>query len=151
MGGCMSNIWVLAGESSRATIFTMSSRNADLEEVQCFAHTAARQKEQELTSDLPGQGFDGKGGGQHALSSKGGKKEQEALDFAKTLCDTLEEGRLQGRYKELVLCAGPHFLGLLRQNLTTPTSHCIIAEIDKNIVKAPLEDIRQHVHDKLFS
>ena len=147
----MSNIWVLIGESSRATIYSMASREASLEEVQCFSNTAARQHEQELTSDLPGKGFDGKGAGQHALTPKAGKKEGEAVDFAKMLCDTLEQGRLQSQYNQLVLCASPHFLGLIRQHLSVPTTRCVIAEIDKNLVKAPPEEIKQHVHDKLFS
>ena len=147
----MSNIWVLISESSRATVYSMASREADLEEVQCFSNTAARQHEQELTSDLPGKGFDGKGGGQHALTSKAGKKQGEAVDFAKTLCDTLEHGRQQNQYSQLVLCASPHFLGLIRQHLSVPTSRCVTAEIDKNLVKASTEEIRQHVHDKLFS
>jgi len=147
----MNNIWILTGESSRATIYTMATRTADLEEVQCFSNTVARQHERDLTSDLPGKGFDGKGGKQHGLTSKGSIKDNEILNFAKTLCNTLEDGRLQGQYKELVLCASPHFLGLLRQNLTVPTSRCIVAEIDKNMAKASSEEIRRQVHDKLFS
>ncbi|MBV1930122.1 MAG: host attachment protein [Porticoccaceae bacterium] len=147
----MNNIWILTGESSRATIYTMATHTADLEEVQCFSNTAARQHEQDLTSDLPGKGFDGKGGGQHGLTSKGSKKDSETLNFAKTLCDTLEDGRLQGQYKELVLCASPHFLGVIRQNITVSTRHCVVAEIDKNLVKASTEEIRRQVHDKLFS
>ena len=118
----MSDIWVLIGESSRGSIYTMASRTADLEEVQCFSNTAARQHEQELTSDVPGKGFDGKGGGQHALSPKSSKKDKETLEFAKMLCATLEDGRMQGRYDQLVLCASPHFLGLIRQNLSAATS-----------------------------
>jgi hypothetical protein len=48
----MNNIWILTGESSRATIYTMATHTADLEEVQCFSNSAARQHERDLTSDL---------------------------------------------------------------------------------------------------
>jgi len=147
----MSKIWVLVGESSRATLYAMASSRADLEEVECFLNTPARQHEQELTSDLPGQGFDGKGGGQHALPPKEGKKEKEAIGFAKTLCDTLDSARLKGEFNRLVLCAAPHFLGLIRHNLSGPTSQCLVAEIDKNIVKAPLDEISKLIHDALKS
>lgn len=145
----MDSIWVLISESSRAAIYSMATRTAGLEEVECFSNSAARLHERELTSDLPGKGFHGKDGGQHALTSRSSKKDSEALNFAKTLCDALEDGRVQGRYKELVLCASPHFLGVIRHNLTEATRRCIVAELDKNLVKATREEIRRQVHDML--
>ncbi|MBQ0721380.1 MAG: host attachment protein [Gammaproteobacteria bacterium] len=136
-------------EKSRATLYTMASSLADLQEVECFLNPEARQREQDLTSDFPGQGFDGKGGGQHALAPKESKKEKEAISFAKTLCDTLDNGRLQGEFNRLVLCAGPHFLGLIRLNLSGPTRQCLVAEIDKNMLKSSADEISQLIHDAL--
>lgn len=145
----MSKLWVLIGESSRATLYSMTSRRAPLEEIECYAQPGARQHEQDLTSDVPGQGFDGKGKGQHALEPKAGKKDKEMLDFAKALTDKLENGRQQGEYNQLVLCASPHFLGLLRKNLTHASNELVIATIDKNLVKLPPEEIRRHLSEVL--
>jgi len=78
-------------------------------------------------------------------------KEKEAQDFAKNLGEILENGRLKNQYNQLVLCASPHFLGLLRQQLTSPTSSRVVAEIDKNLIKSPPAEIEQHIHNALFS
>lgn len=146
----MSKLWVLVSESSRATLYAMATKNGPLKELECYDNADARQHEQALTSDLPGQAFDGKAKGQHALQPKAGKKGRAALDFAKSLGEKLEKGRLEGKYNKLVLCASPAFLGLLRQQLNATTDKCVIATIDKNLVKAPDEEIRNHVRDALF-
>ena len=147
----MARMWVLVGESSRATLYAMVAKNGALEELACYDNAEARQHEQELTTDLPGQAFDGKGQGQHGLESKAGKKERSAVDFARSLCTVLDEGLRQGNYDQLVLCATPAFLGLLRQHLGPATGKCVAASINKNLVRASDEDIRQHVREALFT
>ena len=147
----MGAIWVIVGESSRATLYSLDSRTAPMTEIQCYVHTAARQHEHELTADLPGEGFDGKNKGQHSLVSKTSHKDKEAQDFAKELGEILENGRLKSQYDQLVLCASPHFLGLLRQQITSLTNSRVVAEIDKNLIKSPPAEIERHIHDALFS
>ena len=145
----MSKLWVLVGDSSRATLYAMATKTGPLQALECYENADGRQHERALTSDLPGQAFDGKAKGQHALANAG-KKDKAAQDFAKSLCAVLEKGRLDGRYDQLVLCASPAFLGQLRQQLNATTDKCVIATIDKNLVKAASEEIQDHVRDALF-
>lgn len=146
----MSKLWVLVAESSRATLYSMATKNGAMEEVACYDNAMARQHEQELTADLPGQAFDGKGQGQHGLESRASKKQKSVEDFAKSLCEVLDEGRQQGDYTQLVLCATPAFLGQLRQHLGSAAGKCVAATVNKNLVRASHEDIRQHVQEALL-
>lgn len=144
----MNKLWVLVGENSRAIIYSMASRKAELEEIQCYTQPGARLHERQLTSDLPGRVVDSDAG-RHSLESRASKKETQALDFAKTVCAALDKGCLENQYEQLVLCASPHFLGLIRQHLKAATNDLVIAAIDKNLVKTSVGNVQRHVIEAL--
>lgn len=144
----MSKLWVLVGENSRAIIYSMASRTAELVEIHCYSRPGARLHERELTSDLPGRVV-ASDAGHHSLESRESKKEKQTQDFAKIVCAALDRGCLQNRYEQLVLCASPHFLGLIRQHLGHAANSLVIAAIDKNLVKASGEDVQRHVREAL--
>lgn len=87
--------------------------------------------------------------GRHSMDSNVGPKEQEAIDFAKTVCRRLDAARARGQFDKLVVMAPPHFLGHLRKSISTPTRDRIILEIAKNLVRHSIDDVRQHVIDGL--
>jgi protein required for attachment to host cells len=145
----MAIIWVVVAESSRAKLFEVDSPKGPLKEIDDMIHPAAAMHEQKLTSDLPGRGFDGKGG-HHKMEEPTPIKEHEQEEFAKQICAKLEEGRLGNKYHKLVIASAPHFLGHLRKCMGTEVQKLVSEEIDKNIVQLKTEEIRKHLPERIM-
>jgi protein required for attachment to host cells len=141
----MQKTWVVAAESSRARIFVSENRVSPLSEVEDFAHTEGRAKEQDMVSDKPGRGFDGMVEGRHGLEKQTDAKYHEAVSFAKRLAERIESGRARGEFEQLVLIAAPEFLGILRQQLGSHATRMVSKTIDKNLVQKSESEIRNYV------
>ena len=141
----MANTWVAVARNSGAKIFAVDSPRAPLQELCDLIEPEARMHDRELSSDLPGQAFDGKGQGIHALGRKTGPKQHAVEHFAKRVGDYLERGRLDGAFDKLVIMAAPEFLGLLRKHLSDAAKALVIGEIDKNLVLQDAAAIREYL------
>ena len=97
-----------------------------------------------MTSDLPGKDL-GNDGGVHAFQEKIEPKKQEIIDFAKRVANYLDDARKANKLNKLFIIAAPAFLGELRSQLTKETSDKIIFELDKNLTRHSVEDIRSHL------
>lgn len=140
--------WIVVADQSKARIFTVDTPRGDLQEVTQLEHPEARNKAQTLASDRPGRAFDSGGQGRHAMGTSVEPKEQEAIRFAKELAGHLQTARTAGRYDHLVLVAGPHFLGLIRDHLGSP-NNLRITEINKNLGQYNPREIRTHLPERL--
>lgn len=141
--------WVVAADSSRARILACETRKGVLEEVQALVRPESRLHGQELQTDGPGRTFDSGGQGRHAMEPKVDAKHQEAIRFAKDVCDTLSAAHGQGRFSKLYIVAAPAFLGLLRDGLHGPVHQAIAGEVAKNMASHGLDEIRGHLPDFL--
>lgn len=134
--------WIVVAESARARIFETASRAKPPTEIMSLAHPASRLKEGELVEDRPGRAHGS--GNRHGVGN-GDAHTHEVEIFAREVAAKLEQGRQEGRYGKLVLVAAPAFLGVLRHALTDQVEKKVSASLDKHLVDASPEDIRQHV------
>lgn len=141
----MTKIWAIVAESSRARIYELEGPSSSIKELEDLVHPESRLHEQNLTSDLPGRGMDDMGSGHHAMSDKTDPKDQEAINFAKSISHLLESARVENKFDKLVVISEPSFLGLLRKHLTNATSQTVAQEIGKNLVRHKPEEIRKHI------
>lgn len=145
----MSKPWIVVVDQSKARIFTVEDPRGPLQEVGALEHPEGRERIQALTSDLPGRSFDRSGlGGRHAMGTSVDPKEQEAIRFAKQIAEHVRSGCTQGRCDRLLLVAGPHFLGLLREHLS-PINGIEVTEIGKNLGQFSSHEIRSHLPERL--
>jgi protein required for attachment to host cells len=72
-------------------------------------------------------------------------KELEAVEFATVLNDYLVDAVQQQKFESLVLVAPPHFLGLLRAELSPALAHKISATVAKELIYMDESIIREHV------
>lgn len=144
----MSRHWIVVADQGRARFFTTSSPRGALMEVGALEHTEGRERPRDLTSDRPGRSFDSAGNGRHAMSSAVEPKKQEAIRFAREIADYLRQAHNEGRCDELLLVAGPDFLGLLREQLR-PVSGFRISELEKNLGQYDSREIRAHLPERL--
>ncbi len=140
----MENTWVLVADSSRARIFVAASHTSPLTEFEGLTHGESKQHEQKMTSDLPGS-QSGSDGRHHGVSSETDPKKFEAVQFAKSISNHLEDARNKHIYTQLVMVAAPAFLGHLRDQLTPEVAKLVTLEVDKNLTQHSVEDIREHL------
>jgi protein required for attachment to host cells len=145
----MSKPWIVVADQSKARIFTVDNPRGPLQEVEALEHFEGRERTQDLTTDLPGRSFDSSGlGGRHAMVTPADPKEVEAIRFAKLIAEHIRAGCTQGRFNRLLLVAGPHFLGLLREYLS-PMNGVEVTEIGKNLGQYSSHEIRSHLPERL--
>ena len=141
----MSKVWVVVADEARARILTTDKATEPLIEIDELVSLEATLPEKDLVSDKPGRSFDSNGEGRHAMGQKTNPKEQISIRFAKELADHLEKNRHKKTYIKLFIIAAPHFLGLLRKELSKGVSEIVLLEIDKNLTTLEPKSIREHL------
>ena len=144
----MSKHWIVVADQSKVRIFSVDEPRGELQELQQLEHPAGRDHAQTLGSDRPGRSFDSSGQGRHAMGTSVGPKEQEAIRFAKQVGDLLRAACHAGRCNRLLLVAGPHFIGLLKDQLHSLTD-VTVTEIVKNLGQYDSREIRTHLPERL--
>lgn len=69
--------------------------------------------------------------------------------FAREVANVLYRKAHDGSYDRLVVVAGPHVLGVLRDELHSEVSNKIIAEIPKTLTGHPIDKIEKMVKDEM--
>lgn len=143
-------IWILVAHESGARIFNRWNQQADLELIEVIDHPIGRAKSRELVSDKPGSEEDwGSSASKHGFGQKTLPTEKNALDFARELAQKLEKARDLNQYDYLVLVAGPKFLGMLRQVMSSQTSERVVATLDQNLGNSGDREIPRHINQLL--
>lgn len=65
--------------------------------------------------------------------------------FAKEAVSHLSAAYLSRKFDRLIVVAGPHMLGLIRENLDAPLRAVLIGEIPKDLSAQSLTDIETHL------
>ncbi len=152
--------WYLVGDASRARIFTLRPADKNLQLVREFYHPESRLANRELVSDRPGRtqqstnlsrGNTGAGPsrGNSAMEPHTSPKTVEHATFAHELADALHQGLVDHSYQNLVLVAGPQFLGLLRNVLDGQVQKHVTASLDKDYTQLSAADIEKHLTAQL--
>lgn len=141
----MAKTWILVAHRGGARLFEHEGRESGVTLHQALDHPAGRMKNREIDSDRHGRSFDRRGAGRHAYSTETAPTEHVAAQSAKYVASILEEGREQSRYQRLILVAEPHFLGLLRAELSAPTAALVAAELDKDLGDIEARDLPKHL------
>ena len=128
--------WVVVADRNRATVFSVPRGLARL-----------RQLAELHYSPMP---MNGDAGGPcdrdiQASDPMPDSVEHQARGFATQVALYVEEARLDQRFDELILVAGPTFLSYLRESLGQSVRDALVAEIPKNLVGVQRETLQEHV------
>ena len=138
----MQDTWVIVADASRARMFRTQRHAGPLEEFKTLVDSAGRLSEAELVSDNKGRSFNSKGQGRHAMEPKTDAKKHRLVEFTRTLAAELEQRRVAGEFKQLVLVAAPAYLGELRKHLGAETTKLVSMELAKDFSRLDAEEIR---------
>lgn len=126
----MNETLIIAANASVAKIFSINLRGeAELKVIDKLAHPESRAKGRQLYSDRSGDFHPAEATmGIHAAHSN--PKEDEWNKFAKQVADYIDKHQQQ--YKNIIICASPHFEGLLNKNIEKLIEKKIIKRITKD-------------------
>ena len=85
------------------------------------------------------------------MENEVGPKDQEAVRFAEQLAARLNDARAAGEFDQVILVAGPRFLGLLRERLGPQVENVVASTVDKDLAKLSLPEVRRRLPERLYS
>jgi protein required for attachment to host cells len=141
----MSRIRIVVADQAEAIFYDTPSLQAQPREVAHISDPLAHLHARDFSSDRPGRSYESVGGQRHAIARENDPRQREAVRFAKRISRRLDEARRKGEYDELIVVAGPPFLGLMRKEMSRPTRERVVHEIHKDLVHSPLESLRKHL------
>jgi protein required for attachment to host cells len=141
----MSRIRIVVADQAEAVFYDAASLARPPKEVARITDPAAHLHEREFSSDRPGRCHPATGGSRHAFGPEPQSRKLEAARFARRIARRLDEARRQEEYDDLIIVAGSRFLGVMRRELSRPTTARVVHEIPKDLVHSPIEVLRRHL------
>jgi protein required for attachment to host cells len=138
-----STTYLIVADSSHADIYQIDATFQSLQLVQKQEHSASRQTRQELDSDRPGRTASA-GRGFHGLGGDQNTHQHESDEFARQLGHYLHQEHLAGKFQHLLLAAPPHFLGSVRQHLSSDCQKVLGKTVNKNLSRLSAAEILAH-------
>jgi protein required for attachment to host cells len=142
--------WIVVADSAHARIYATDGIGKELAVVPGGTLDSPNLKGSEIVSDRPGRSFDSEGQGRHAMESEEDPRRHENLEFVREVAKLLEDRAKRNAYDRLVLVAPPRTLGDLRDALDKNAKSRIAAEIDKDLIAFPAEEIRERIGNAIL-
>lgn len=136
--------WVVVCDGAKALVLQNVGSRANLNLKTKEVYEQADPKTHEIGTDKPGRTFNSMGNGRSAVEQPDWHDQQEQRFLAK-LAARLDKAVLGGETPSLVVVAPPRAIGMLRRAFTTHVQQAIRAEVEKDYVKMPLDEIERHL------
>jgi protein required for attachment to host cells len=142
--------WYVVANRTEAVIYA-EDRGQPFHFIERLLNLEGSLQEHELVSDRPGRNASPAAAWtyRHGYSSKVDKHEHVAHTFAKRIAERLRQGRNESRFRDLVLVAEPHFMGVLRGKLDSATQSKVSYEVKREYQNLPDALLGQTLHDQL--
>ncbi|WEX76595.1 host attachment protein [Sinorhizobium numidicum] len=144
-------IWILAADGNTARIVkgvNLLKDERQQPEVEAFQIETKRVRD--IMADKPGRSHSSVGYGRSAMEYSSNPVREEQHRFAAEIAEKLEHYALQNAFENLVICAAPKTLGDFRKLLSPQVKEKTIAEIDRNCVAVPTEQLIATVKAVVF-
>lgn len=126
-------LWVVAANSNHCRIYKYDKNQAKLDLLNEINHPEIKQKTSDsITTDKPGH-YQTNESARGAYSPHMDAKEVLVDRFSKEIADTLDKGRKDSSYEQLIIITPPHMNGLLLKHLDKNAKNLVINNIQKNI------------------
>jgi protein required for attachment to host cells len=144
----MNKVWVLVCDAARGRLFEVHEGPSPWQLVESFSHELSRSKSSELATDHAGRSAS-KGGSVHhnALAPASTPKEVEQGHFVHTLARMLDREIRANHFRRWVLVAPPHFLGMIKKELTVELIDALQACVPKDLSRMNPFELSEHLRD----
>lgn len=127
-------IWLLNVNSNQCRIYHYQKHPAQITLIKELSNPLAKHRAgDDITTDRPGH-YQSRGTIHGALSPRTDPKENEVNHFARDVAHELNHGRNTNSFKEIILIAPPHMLGLLNQHTDTHVKKMVASSIHSDLI-----------------
>ncbi len=142
--------WILVCDAARAKLFETRDDDPAWHVRGTFEHAQSRRRTSELASDHLGQrSSEGPAAHHSALAPASSPKEVEKGHFGHALATVLDQAMRSQRFDRWVLVAPPHFLGMLKKELTPELQKHLVATVDKDLLHLDIADLTERLKDAI--
>jgi protein required for attachment to host cells len=144
----MNNVWILVCDSAKARLFETRDGAPAWELLETMTHEESRSKASALVTDQAGsRSSEGATVHHNALAPGSEPKEVQKEHFAHSLGKTLDQARRSGRFGKWVLVAPPHFVGMLKKELSSELEKHLMATVDKDLTSLDVHALTDRLKD----
>ena len=148
----MKNVWILVCDAARGRLFETRGDDPAWNLLEIFGHADSRRKASDLVSDHSGQRSSlGASAHHNALAPSSDPKEVQKGHFGHALAAMLDRGMRSNRFEQLVLVAPPHFLGMLKNELTPEVTKHLLVAVDKDLTHIDASDVADRLRDRIWN
>jgi protein required for attachment to host cells len=141
----MSRIRIVVADQAEAIFYDSTSLRMRPKEVARISDPAAHLHNRDFSSDRPGRSYESYGSARHSVGGENDARHVAAVRFARRIARRLDTARRNDEFEELIVVAGPPFLGLMREELSRPTRACVVHEVRKDLVNMPAATLHRHL------
>lgn len=146
---------IVVADERQANFYDAAALHSAWSEQGSMLNPAAGLKDSDLESDREGRRFGGiASNGQmhhHGVDGERSSEQHGLMSFAKQVAQSIDSGRVNHEFDNVILVAPPKMLGLLRQSLPAAAQALLVGEVAKDVVRRSLSDIRAVVPHEAFS
>jgi protein required for attachment to host cells len=139
--------WVLIADGGHARVLETIGHDHPLSQVPHLAIAKQLPPSHELGTDQPPRTHDSMGSARHAIEPHTDPHRELKRSFAEEVVHHLQEQLAAGSFAKLVVVAPPVTLGDLRMAMSKNLADHVVAEVAKDLVKVPNNEIRSHLKD----
>ena len=138
--------WVVVCDGAKALVLQNAGNrmNPNLKTKEVYEHEDL--KTCDIGTDKPGRASNTVGGPRSSMEQTDWH-DQEERRFLTTLAARLDKAVLCGETPSLIVVAPPRAIGVLRKAYSSQVRQAIRAEVEKDYVKMPLDEITRHLAD----
>ena len=130
----MDTVWIVVCDASRGRLFEIRGNDPTWNLLEVLSHSESRSRAEDLVGDHLGQrSSQGASVHHNALAPASSPKEVEKAHFGHTVATLLDRALRSKRFDHLVLVAPPHFLGMVKNELTPELQKHLMATVDKDL------------------
>ncbi|WP_027997317.1 host attachment protein [Sinorhizobium arboris] len=144
-------IWILTADGNTARILkdvNLLKDGRQQPEVETFQIETKRRRD--IMADRPGRSHSSVGHGRSAMEYSSDPVREEQHRFAMEIAGKLDHYAHEHAFENLVICAAPRTLGDLRKLLSHQVKERTLAEIDRNCVAVPTDQLIATVKSVVF-
>ena len=148
----MKTTWLIICNATKACIFditkvkTLQPETSFPELIETLIHPKGRMKGVDLVSDKPGH-YGTQNGAGGKFISKAHPHEGELTAFAEEISKYLTHTQQENAYQKLIICAEPHFHGVLEKHLSHQVAKLVQEYIQKDYIPLPKNDLRAVIQE----
>ena len=141
--------WVLLADGNSSRFFRHEGPGKGLTPLPELDRSTQPLKAGDIMADKPGRSFPSSGHGRSAMEPATDPVDKVEADFARSLADLLTEKLRTDAYQRLIIVAAPNSLGNIRKYLSAQVGETVIAELPKNLINTPVNDLPGHLESVL--